>query len=174
MSDCQANLGEQLLPLLPRLRRFARALTRHPHDADDLVQLAVERALARHALWRPESNLMSWLMTIMRNAWVDEKRLRGRRALVLVSEDDAANVADAGSDGEIDLWSIQDALGKLPEEQRLTVALVLVAGLSYREAANVLEVPVGTVMSRLSRGRAALQKLLRESPPSPRPTSKDT
>lgn len=163
MSDRQANLGEQLTRLLPRLRRFARALTRHPQDADDLVQLAVERVLAREAEWRPASNLTSWLMTIVRNAWIDERRLRHRREAVLVSEDSVVDVGDAGTDGEIELWTIQDALGRLPEEQQLAVVLVLVEGLSYREAATVMEVPIGTVMSRLARGRTALQSLLHES-----------
>lgn len=174
MSDRHANLGEQLARLLPRLRRFARALTRHPQDADDLVQLAIERALAREAQWRPGSNLTSWLMTIVRNAWIDEMRLRHRRDAVLISEDVAADVGPAGTDGEIELWSIQDALEKLPEQQRLAVALVLVEGFSYREAAEVMEVPVGTLMSRLARARAALQRLLLETPLSPRGASKDS
>lgn len=173
MSDRQANLGEQLGPLLPRLRRFARALTRHPQDADDLVQLAVERALTRRDQWRPESNLANWLMTIIRNAWIDERRLRGRRNAVLVPVDEATDVGDSGTDGEIELWWIQDALDKLPEEQRLAVALVLVEGLSYREAAQVLEIPIGTLMSRLARGRITLQQLLREGPPSRPIASKD-
>lgn len=173
MSDRPANLGDQLGPLLPRLRRFAHALTRHPQDADDLVQLAVERALARREQWRPESSLVNWLMTIMRNAWIDERRLRGRRNAVLVSVDDVADVGDSGTDGEIELWSIQDALGRLPEEQRLAVALVLIEGLSYREAAQVLEIPIGTLMSRLARGRFALQQMLKDRSPSRRIPSKD-
>lgn len=173
MSDRQANLGEQLGPLLPRLRRFARALTHHPQDADDLVQLAVERALARRDHWRPESSLANWLMTIIRNAWIDEQRLRSRRDAVVVPVDDAADVSDSGTDGEIELWWIQDALGRLPEEQRLAVALVLVEGLAYREAALVLEIPIGTLMSRLARGRVALQQMLRDGPSSERLPGKD-
>jgi RNA polymerase sigma-70 factor (ECF subfamily) len=146
--------------LLPRLRRFARALTRHPQDADDLVQLAVERALTRRQQWRPESSLTNWMLAIVRNAWIDETRWRRRRDAVMAPEDEAAEVGDTGTDRDIDLWSIQSALERLPQEQRLAVALVLVEGLSYREAAQVMDVPIGTLTSRLSRGRLALQSML--------------
>jgi RNA polymerase sigma-70 factor (ECF subfamily) len=160
MNDRVANFGEQVGTLLPRLRRFARALTRHPQDADDLVQLAVERALARSTQWRPDSSLTNWMLAIVRNAWIDETRSRRRRDAVLVPENEAAEVGDTGTDRDIELWSIQSALDRLPEEQRLAVALVLVEGLSYREAAQVMEVPIGTLTSRLARGRVALQSIL--------------
>ena len=75
MNDRVANFGEQVGTLLPRLRRFARALTRHPQDADDLVQLAVERALTRSTQWRPDSSLTNWMLAIVRNAWIDETRV---------------------------------------------------------------------------------------------------
>jgi RNA polymerase sigma-70 factor (ECF subfamily) len=160
MRDTDANFGEQVGMLLPRLRRFARALTRHPQDADDLVQLAVERALTRRQQWRPESSLTNWMLAIVRNAWIDETRWRRRRDAVMAPEDEAAEVGDTGTDRDIDLWSIQSALERLPQEQRLAVALVLVEGLSYREAAQVMDVPIGTLTSRLSRGRLALQSML--------------
>lgn len=160
MNDSDADFGEQVGTLLPRLRRFARALTRHPQDADDLVQLAVERALTRSKQWRPDSSLTNWMLAIVRNAWIDETRSRRRRDAVLVPENEAAEVGDTGTDREIELWSIQSALDRLPEEQRLAVALVLVEGLSYREAAQVMEVPIGTLTSRLARGRVALQSML--------------
>jgi RNA polymerase sigma-70 factor (ECF subfamily) len=146
--------------LLPRLRRFARALTRHPQDADDLVQLAVERALTRSKQWRPDSSLTNWMLAIVRNAWIDETRARRRRDAVLVPENEAVEVGDTGIDRDIEGWSIQSALERLPEEQRLAVALVLVEGLSYREAAQVMDVPIGTLTSRLARGRLALQAML--------------
>ena len=160
MNDRVANFGEQVGTLLPRLRRFARALTRHPQDADDLVQLAVERALTRSTQWRPDSSLTNWMLAIVRNAWIDETRARHRRDAVLVPENEAVEVGDTGTDRDIEWWSIQSALGRLPEEQRLAVALVLVEGLSYREAAQVMEVPIGTLTSRLARGRVALQSIL--------------
>ena len=160
MNDRVANFGEQVGTLLPRLRRFARALTRHPQDADDLVQLAVERALTRSAQWRPDSSLTNWMLAIVRNAWIDETRSRHRRDAVLVPENEAVEVGDTGTDRDIEWWSIQSALDGLPEEQRLAVALVLIEGLSYREAAQVMEVPIGTLTSRLARGRMALQSML--------------
>ena len=160
MNDSDANFGDRVGTLLPRLRRFARALTRHPQDADDLVQLAVERALTRRKQWRPESSLTNWMLAIVRNAWIDETRARKRRDTVMAPEDAAAEVGDTGTDRDIELWSIQSALERLPEEQRLAVALVLVEGLSYREAALVMEVPIGTLTSRLARGRIALQSML--------------
>ena len=160
MNDGDANFGEQVGTLLPRLRRFARALTRHPQDADDLVQLAVERALSRSKQWRPDSSLTNWMLAIVRNAWIDETRSRRRRDAVLAPENEGAEVGDTGTDRDIELWSIQSALDRLPEEQRLAVALVLVEGLSYREAAQVMDVPIGTLTSRLARGRLALQTML--------------
>ena len=153
MNDRVANFGEQVGTLLPRLRRFARALTRHPQDADDLVQLAVERALTRSTQWRPDSSLTNWMLAIVRNAWIDETRARHRRDAVLVPENDAVDVGDTGTDRDIEWWSIQS-------EQRLAVALVLIEGLSYREAAQVMDVPIGTLTSRLARGRLALQAML--------------
>jgi len=160
MNRSDANFGEQVGALLPRLRRFARALTRHPQDADDLVQLSVERALTRRQQWRPDSSLTNWMLGIVRNAWIDETRSRRRWGAVLAPEDEAAEVGDTGTDRDIELWSIQSALERLPEEQRLAVALVLVEGLSYREAAQVMDVPIGTLTSRLARGRLALQSML--------------
>lgn len=160
MNDSDADFGEQVGTLLPRLRRFARTLTRHPQDADDLVQLAVERALTRSKQWRPDSSLANWMLAIVRNAWIDETRSRRRRDAVLVPENEAAEVGDTGTDRDIEWWSIQSALDGLSEEQRLAVALVLIEGLSYREAAQVMEVPIGTLTSRLARGRMALQSML--------------
>ena len=150
----------QLGELLPRLRRFARVITRNVHDADDLVQVAVEKALARAAQWRPESRLDSWMFGIMKNAWIDEIRSRRRRDRVLAPEEAGLAVGDASADARDIALSVQVAMEKLPEEQRLAVGLVLVEGLSYKEAAEVLDVPIGTLTSRLARGREALQSML--------------
>ncbi len=152
------NVQRQIVDLLPRLRRFARNMTRNPHDADDVVQIAVERALARLAQWRADSPLDRWMYKIAKNAWFDEIRSRKRRDEVFLPADaaDAATGEDQG-----DALSIRTAVARLPEEQRLAVSLVLVEGLSYQEAADVLDVPVGTLTSRLARARQALQAALR-------------
>jgi RNA polymerase sigma-70 factor (ECF subfamily) len=160
MSQPVEALREQLVALLPRLRRFARALTRSPHDADDLVQIAVERALLRLDQWRPGSRLDSWMFGIIKNAWIDEVRARRRRDRVLAPEEAGEHIADAASESHIHRLSIEAALARLPDEQRLAVALVLVEGLAYKEAAEVMDVPIGTLTSRLARGREALEALL--------------
>jgi RNA polymerase sigma-70 factor (ECF subfamily) len=150
----------QLGDMLPRLRRFARVITRNVHDADDLVQVAVEKALARAAQWRPESRLDSWIFGIMKNAWIDEIRSRRRRERVHAPEEAGLAVGDTSANARDIALSVQVAMARLPEEQRLAVGLVLVEGLSYKEASEVLGIPIGTLTSRLARGREALQALL--------------
>jgi RNA polymerase sigma-70 factor, ECF subfamily len=160
MSPSADDVRDQLVALLPRLRRFARALSRNAHDADDLVQVAVERALLHLDQLKPGTRLDSWMFGITRNAWIDETRSRKRRDKVLAPEELGEQVADSSSEAPIQRLSIEAALERLPEEQRLAVALVLVEGLAYKEAAAVLEVPIGTVTSRLARAREALEALL--------------
>ena len=160
MSQSIGDVQEQLIALLPRLRRFARTLARNAHDADDLVQLAVERALTRLDQWQPGTRLDSWMFGIMKNAFLDEMRSQQRRSRVLAPAELGEHVADLASEAHIDRLSLEAAMAQLPEEQRLAVALVLVEGLSYKEAAAVLGVPIGTVTSRLARGREALEALL--------------
>ena len=160
MTASVEQIRASIVALLPRLRRFARVITRHPQDADDLVQLAVERALLRHAQWQQELRFESWMFGIVRNAWIDEVRARKRRAGVLAPEEDGSNVADASASDQVDALSVQKAMHALPEEQRLAVALVLIEGLSYKEAAAALQIPQGTLTSRLARGREALQAQL--------------
>jgi RNA polymerase sigma-70 factor (ECF subfamily) len=155
------NVHDQIVALLPRLRRFARNLVRDPHDADDVVQIAVERALLRLDQWRSDARLDSWLFKIVRNAWIDEVRARGRRAKIFLPEEAGEEVGVALMEREIDRLSTEAALARLPEDQLLAVGLVLVEGLSYKDAADVLEVPIGTLTSRLARGREALQGMLR-------------
>ena len=155
------SIQEQIVSLLPRLRRFARNLVRDPHDADDMVQIAVERALQRLDQWHRDARLDSWLFKIVRNAWIDEVRSRGRRAKIFMPAEAGEQVGVALMDQEIERLSTEAALARLPEDQRLAVGLVLVEGLSYKDAAEVLEVPIGTLTSRLARGREALQGMLR-------------
>jgi RNA polymerase sigma-70 factor (ECF subfamily) len=147
----------QLGALLPRLRRFARVITRNVHDADDL---ALERALARAAQWRPESRLDSWVFGIMKNAWIDEIRSRRRRDRVHAPEEAGFAVGDSSAEMRDIALSMQAAMARLPEDQRLAVALVLVEGFSYKEASEALDIPIGTLTSRLARGREALQAML--------------
>lgn len=153
------GLQRQIVDLLPRLRRLARVLARDPVDADDLVQATVERALLHQAQWRPGTRLDSWMFRIMKNAWIDESRARTRRGKVFAPEEQGEAVGHDGAaamEARLAAVDMQKALARLPDEQRLAVALVLVDGLSYKEAAEVLEVPQGTLTSRLVRGRMAL------------------
>lgn len=162
--DDRGRLAAELAALLPRLRRFARTLARDPEDADDLVQSALERGLGRLDQWQAGTRLDSWMFRIVQNLWIDwlrspAGRLRGDH----VPLDDAAELAGSdGRDGEVrvDLQRTLAAMQRLPHDQRVVVALVCVEALTYQEAAAVLEVPVGTVMSRLARGRQRLHQML--------------
>jgi len=165
MMDTQAEVRQALIALLPRLRRSARALTGGTAaDADDLVQATVERALRRHESWIPGTHIDRWVLRIMKNAWIDETRARAVSRRV---HDDDAEPEAVGHDGlaqfeaRLDLGLVARAMATLPEEQRLAITLVLVEGLSYKEAAEIMEVPMGTLTSRLARGRTALETLLR-------------
>lgn len=163
MGAATEDLRDQILDILPRLRRFARSLARDPHDADDLVQITVERALAHADQRHRGSSPAGWLFGILRNAWIDEGRNRHRREPVHAPEELAENVGDPAAGSQAELLCVQDALAHLPPEQRLAVTLVLIEGLSYKEAAHVMNVPVGTLTSRLARGRDALQAMLSDT-----------
>ncbi len=156
MTSTGEEIGEHLVALLPRLRRFARALARNQHDADDLVQSALERAWRNVGQFKPGANLASWMFGIMKNAWIDDRRARNRRGETALPEDSGEHPAVSPSDTDASLWAVTVAMGKLPEDQRVAIALVLVEGMSYKEAAEVLEIPIGTLTSRLARGRTAL------------------
>src|SRR3977135_3342266 len=159
-SETSQSIHEQIVTLLPRLRRFARNLTRNPHDADDVVQIAVERALTRLDQWRSDARLDSWMFKIVRKAWIDELRAGGPGDKFFPAAGAGDNIGTDSMARETELLSVQSAMARLPEDQREAVSLVLVEGLPYREAAEVLEVPIGTLTSRLARGREALQGLL--------------
>jgi RNA polymerase sigma-70 factor, ECF subfamily len=159
MSSPGDLLQSRILELLPKLRRFARSLTRNPHDADDLLQGALERALTHLEQWQADTRLDSWLYTIVKHAWIDELRSRARRERTFEDAGQAEAVPDPRGDASGTL-SVDQAMACLPEDQRLAVALVLIEGLPYKEAAQIIEVPMGTLTSRLARGRQALQQLL--------------
>ena len=170
MSQDIALLRQTLPAVVPRLRRFARTLARDAADADDLAQTAIEKALARAAQWRPppagattdevEAAVRSWMFSIIKNAWIDDRRTAQRHRRVFAAAGDAPDAPDHAHLAQEHRLSIESAMQRLPEEQRLAVALVLVEGLSYSEAAQVLDIPVGTLTSRLSRGRETLMQLL--------------
>jgi RNA polymerase sigma-70 factor (ECF subfamily) len=156
---------EELTALLPRLRRFARGLTHDGADADDLCQQTVERALRSRQQWQEGTRLDAWVYRIMRNQWIDEMRSRTRRSQTFVHEEEGAHVAAPGeraAEDRVELGNVDRALARLPEEQREAVVLVLVEGFSYKEAAEILGVPQGTLTSRLGRGREALLRALGE------------
>jgi len=155
-----------LLDLLPRLRRFARALALDAADADDLCQIAIERALKAEAQWQVGTRLDSWMYRIMRNSWIDEVRARKRRGETFVAEEEGEMVGDTDDrriEARVELNKVDRAMAALPPEQREVIALILVEGLAYKEAAETLGLPMGTVTSRLVRGRQALMELLGEA-----------
>jgi RNA polymerase sigma-70 factor (ECF subfamily) len=146
---------------IPRLRRYARALTRNPSRADDLVQDTLTRALRKQHLWEPGSDLRAWLLTIMHNHNVNEVRRTARDDLA-VDIDQCAGTVIATTDptGSCQLQELDVAIGRLPEEQRQVLLLVGLEGLSYEHTAAILCIPVGTVRSRLSRARDLLRRLM--------------
>ncbi|MGV8923173.1 MAG: RNA polymerase sigma factor [Thermomonas sp.] len=146
-----------MILLLPRLRRLARALAGQASDADDLVQMALERALARSVQWRPDAALDKWVFAITRNAWRDELRARGRSQLIFAPEEAGATQADSDSARPMQQLALAAGMAALSFDHREVVALVLVEGLTYEETAALLELPVGTVTSRLARARQLLQ-----------------
>ncbi len=161
------QLSKEIVSLLPRLRRFARALTGQVADADDIVQIAVERALMRLNQFQEGTRLDAWMFSIVRNAWIDEARARQRRGRIFAAAEAGDRVGDDGAGAvhaRLELNDMWRAMNALPAEQREAVAMVCVEGLGYREAAEALGVPQGTLTSRLARGREALQKMLGEAP----------
>lgn len=155
------EIQRQLPELLPRLWRFALRLTRDQSDAEDLLQRCCLRALERRWQWRPDSSMLSWLFAIMHSIWLNEVRARQRRRESHLDWDDEqvemmlpSHIDDPSR--TLLLRQILCAVEALPEAQRLVMLLVAVEGLSYREAATVLDVPIGTVMSRLSRARLTI------------------
>ncbi|WP_291991677.1 RNA polymerase sigma factor [Candidatus Accumulibacter sp. ACC003] len=167
-----SGFGAQLAEHIPRLRRYARALTGERSAADDLVQDALERACNKRHLWRRDSDLRAWLLSIMHNVFVNQ--LRGRRPPPVLSLAGEGEQAWAGFASEstselathstpADRLTIRDldaALARLPDEQREVLLLVALEQLSYEETAKTLGIPIGTVMSRLSRARERLRVLM--------------
>lgn len=155
-----------LVALLPRLRRFAYGLTGSVDEGDDLVQSACERALSRMSQFEPGTRLDSWMFRIMQTVWIDRRRSRQRRGISIPVDEVGELQGSDGvreNDARLRLDEVRRAVSRLPEDQRSVLMLVTVDGMSYREAADVLSVPIGTVMSRLARARIALGQAVGQS-----------
>ena len=151
--------AQHLLTWVPRLRRYARALAGNRDDADDLVQDTLERAWARSGLWRGVADMRAWLFSIMHNLHVDA--IRRPRITTVTMDDDTPEVAMAPTQGErLAVLDLQAALDLLPIEQKEIVLLVALEDMAYADVAQTLGIPIGTVMSRLSRGRERLRALM--------------
>ena len=156
------SFTDQMIAVLPRLRRFARGLAGSAVEADDLVQAACERALARRHQFQEGTRFDSWMFRIVQTIWIDQVRSRdvrkegGEIAEERLGSDEPVRRVEA----RLALQEVRRAVDRLPPDQRTALLLVTVDGLSYKEAAEVVRVPVGTIMSRLARARIALQQQL--------------
>ena len=161
------DIRRQMMALLPRLRRFAAALTGSPADGDDLVQDTVERALKNLHQWEPGTRLDNWMYRIAKNRFIDIRRSQKRSGVTGEAvPEDAPEVARDGAraqEARLMLADVARALQALPDEQREALLLVAVEGFSYRDAADILEIPIGTLTSRIARAREALAPLAPES-----------
>jgi RNA polymerase sigma-70 factor (ECF subfamily) len=152
--------GRDFIQYIPRLRRYARALTGDRARADDLVQDTLERALIKLHLWQPGSDLRAWLFTLMHNVYINQLRSQPA-AMIAGLDDEAMQIAVRPTQSDLlEVHDLQTMLLRLPEEQREVLLLVGLEQMTYEETAGVLGVPMGTVMSRLSRARERLRALL--------------
>jgi RNA polymerase sigma-70 factor, ECF subfamily len=146
---------------IPRLRRYARALTRDAAATDDLVQDCLARALGKLHLWQEGTDLRAWLFTILHNQFVNQVRRAIREGAPVGLSETEPLLTQAPHQGKrLELRDLERAIGKLPEEQRSVILLVGLEGMRYEEVAEILDVPIGTVRSRLSRGREVLRRLM--------------
>jgi RNA polymerase sigma-70 factor (ECF subfamily) len=164
----RSDFPSQLPELLPRLWAFALRITGNQHDAEDLVQRSCVRALERADQWQPDTSALSWMFSIIHSTWINELRSRSIRSRSSMQWDDdlVEMIADpnmATPEQNALHGQIVSAVGDLPEAQRVVMILVGAEGYSYAEAAEVLKIPVGTVMSRLSRARSAIGALFKGS-----------
>jgi RNA polymerase sigma factor (sigma-70 family) len=155
-----ADTRHEIEAEIPRLRRYARALMRDVVSADDLVQDSLTRALGKLHLWHEGSDLRAWLFTILHNQYVNYVRRAVREGAVVALNETEPMLSRAPQQGRrLELRDLERAIAQLPEEQRSVILLVGLEGMHYEEVAAVLDVPVGTIRSRLSRGREALRRL---------------
>ena len=155
------DFGRLLENEIPRLRRYARALTRDAARADDLVQETLCRALRKAHLWQPGSNLRAWLFTLLHNQHVNDVRKVMREGLSASVDEMASQLPMPPTQAaKLEMRDLDRAIGQLPDEQRQVVLLIGLEGLRYEQVAEILDVPVGTVRSRLSRARETLRRLM--------------
>jgi RNA polymerase sigma-70 factor, ECF subfamily len=154
------DFGARVQELIPRLRRYARALTGERGAADDLVQDTLERAWSKLHLWRHGSDLRAWLFTIMHNVHVNQVRSRAASSTVPLDDDTAEAPVRPTQSDMLEVRDIDAALRRLPLEQRQVVLLIALERMSYDETAKTLAIPIGTVMSRLARARERLRVML--------------
>ena len=155
------EVRRQIIELLPRLRRFAYSLTGEKERADDVVQETCLRALSRLDQWEPGTRLDSWMYRIAQNIWFDRARavkVRGEVVDIDTAEDIAGDDGRNITESRLALTDLMGAISRLPDDQKVIVSLVCVDGMSYREAAETLKIPMGTVMSRLARARQTLYR----------------
>ncbi|GAA6211830.1 sigma-70 family RNA polymerase sigma factor [Hyphomicrobiales bacterium 4NK60-0047b] len=159
------QLLDEIEACIPALRRYARALTGNADLADDLVQDCLERAIRKRHLWSPTGNLKSWLFTMLINIYRNQLRaLKNRPALASIDEMSNEPSVAASQPDQVALAETRRALGTLPLEQREVLLLVTIEGMPYKEAATILGIPIGTLMSRLGRGRKRLRQLVDYEP----------
>ena len=155
------DFGKLLEEQIPGLRRYARALTRNAPIADDLIQECLMRAVAKQHLWQPGTDLRAWLFTILHNQHVNYVRKSSNKGVSVEVEQVAPFLpVEPNAIPSLELRDLRAALAKLPIEQREAILLVGLEGMDYEGTAKVLNVPIGTVRSRISRGRAELRKLM--------------
>ena len=155
------DFGRLVEAEIPRLRRYARALTRDAVRADDLVQSCLTRAVSKQHLWQAGTDLRAWLFTILHNQHVNDVRRSVREGIRVEVETAAPFLTMApNAHAVLELRDLRAAIDKLPQEQRQAILLVGLEGMRYDEVATILGVPVGTIRSRLSRGRDQLRKLM--------------
>lgn len=160
------TIRREMLALLPRLRRFAYGLTGSIDEGDDLVQATCERAIDRIETWEAGTRLDSWMYRIARNTYFNWRRAGRVRAEYLQVVDSEAQLTHDGAramEAHLTLASARDCIARLPEEQRTVLLLVSVEGLAYKEVAAILDLPIGTVTSRLARARLALSALMEDA-----------
>ena len=160
-----SRFDTELAAVWPRLRRFAHALARDPADADDLAQMAAEKAFRSFDQFHAGTRFDSWIFRVCRTVWIDTLRSRSRRAAHEAPPEAGESVGydpRPATEAAIDLKTAMAAMQRLPDEQREVVALILIDGFGYRETAEILGQPIGTVSSRLARGRQALLAMLGE------------
>ena len=159
------EIHKRIAAEIPRLRRYARALVRDVVGADDLVQECLTRALSKLDLWREGTNLRAWLFTILHNQYVNQVRRSVRTGTPSEFNDDAPQLSQpANQEKSLELRDLDRALGQLPADQRAVILLVGLEGMPYAEVGAMLGIPIGTVRSRLSRGRLALRGLMGVEP----------